>query len=189
MMVLGSHIRGLTFANSSVISITEPSPYLKEGNLVSIYWREDRKVVVKIRLKTPKQFSKRGKWSFLGAKGRSGLRLFLQGFYFGNPESIHPLLSDLPFCGFIEKLICTKWPVLPTLIHDWLCKKKENNICFQEKSVRGGSNSIYEFNIASYWTRSGRESSALKIVCPQQNQLGGVNHIFFETFWWKDNGT
>lgn len=79
--------------------------------------------------------------------------------------------------------------VSPTLIRDWLCKKKENNICFQEKSVRGRSNSIYEFNIASYWARSGRDNTALKIVCPQLNQLGGVNHIFFKVFWWKDNET
>lgn len=67
--------------------------------------------------------------------------------------------------------------------------KRKSNICFQEKSVRGRSNSIYEFNIASYWARSGRDNSALKIVCPQLNQLGGVNHIFFKAFWWKDNGT
>jgi hypothetical protein len=69
---------------------------------------------------------------FLGAKGRSIFRFSLQRLYLA--ETFHFLFYDLPFCGFLPKLICSKQPMLLTLIYNLLCK--ENNIYFQAKSVR-----------------------------------------------------
>ena len=50
----------------------------------------------------------------------------------------------------------------------------------QSEAIR--SNSIYECNMVKLLSWIRRDNSALKMVCPQLNQLGDINHSFSKHF-------